>query len=462
MSSLSQEDLDAGWDDEPEQSAAAKAESANGVSQSIAPPNSITIEKTPAPLESVIVRSAPPDNTECADPNTADASPLSVPDTTHTESTDVNSPATEDHERVGRVPDEKQVAESSSTAPGEHSLEFEGQSGESNLAVRVTQAESSSEAVTQGADSSPEAMAPGVESRQQATEPLDPTSQATSPATVASSDLVASEASSTGAPSASGLDVQLDLFTAVAEKPQLLSQKGVNTGAEADPVEPESASGEVEAKVQSKPMQAPSALPEREAPAVAYAPAGNKASVKPLQSVDLGGDEPAAVALAPRAKAESYAIQHWRSIAIAATAALFLAAVLFAIRSKHAQTKQDKPAVLMVETHSEHVAPVVISNPPNTASEAARMAKPAASAEIGAPEPVRSPPAAAESFSDAFVKHAATFNSSWAEVKKRPKAIESNQLNKPVAAGSAKANDNPLDVLDKLEKARKAKKTTGK
>jgi len=181
--------------------------------------------------------------------------------------------------------------------------------------------------------------------------------------------------------------------------------------------------------------------------------------------VDLGLDEPAAVEVAPRA--ESYAIRHWKTIAIAAAAALFLLAGLLAIRSKQAQTRRAQPVALskIGDIQSDHVAPAVASNPASTAGEAAAVAKSAAPTQIGAPEPVRPTPATGaqtESFSDAFVKHAASVNSSWAEVKKHPKAIDSSQLNKPTAASNAKANDNPLDVLDKLEKARKAKKSATK
>ena len=61
-----------------------------------------------------------------------------------------------------------------------------------------------------------------------------------------------------------------------------------------------------------------------------------------------------------------------------------------------------------------------------------------------------------ESFSDAFVKHAAAVNSNWADVKKHPKAADAASINRPASA--AKSGDDPLNVLDQLEKARKAKK----
>jgi hypothetical protein len=247
----------------------------------------------------------------------------------------------------------------------------------------------------------------------------------------------------------------------------LPAEKGVDTDVGSEPVATESEAGGVEAQIDSKPVEATASVPEREAPATPDVPASRQSSVRPQASVDLGFDEPVAVAVASTSNAESFAIRHWRTIAIAAAVTLFLVAGLFSMRSKHTQTRSDKPAVptKMGEIQLEHVAPVVVSNPAIAASEAAAT-RPATTAEIGAPEPVR--PAAvsgaqAESFSDAFVKHAATVNSSWAEVKKRPKAVESSQSNKPVAAGNAKANDSsPLDVLDKLEKARKAKKSAGK
>jgi hypothetical protein len=65
-----------------------------------------------------------------------------------------------------------------------------------------------------------------------------------------------------------------------------------------------------------------------------------------------------------------------------------------------------------------------------------------------------------ESFADAFLKHAASANSSWAEVKKRTKAADSQFANRSNQPAASAASDNPLGVLDQLEIARKAKKQT--
>jgi hypothetical protein len=466
---MSQEDLDAGWDEESEQSATAKAESANAVSQSVAPPNSITIEKTPAKLESAVVRAAQPDQTEFAAPNTSGASPLAVPDTTVAESADVHSPASEAPVQVDRVPDESQLAgsspEPSATAPqAESSLQGTAPEVASSLQEAVPEVASSLQGTAPEAESSLQGTAPEAESSLEpvvppasssisvtqtvsadATPRLETSSQPPSTAAEASLELGASEASSTGAPQAGEPDVQLDLFSAVAERPQLLAEKGVDTGVEA-----EAAAG----------------LPERDAPSTPDVPVSNESSVKLESSAALVLDEPVTAEAAPRAAAEGYAVRHWRTIAIASTAALLLIVGLLAIRAKHTQTRRNQPAVpeRIGDVQAQRVAPA-LAHPTTTAGEAVATAKPAASAEIGAPEPARPTPVAgaqAESFSDAFVKHAATVNSNWAEVKKRPKAIESSQSNKPAAASNAKANDNPLDLLDKLEKARKAKKSAGK
>jgi len=68
--------------------------------------------------------------------------------------------------------------------------------------------------------------------------------------------------------------------------------------------------------------------------------------------------------------------------------------------------------------------------------------------------------AQAESFADAFVKHAASANSNWAEVKKRIKAADTQSANRPNQTGVNASSDNPLGLLEQLEKTRKAKKQT--
>jgi hypothetical protein len=154
-----------------------------------------------------------------------------------------------------------------------------------------------------------------------------------------------------------------------------------------------------------------------------------------------------AVEVVASAPTESYVIQHWRMIAIAAAATVALVVGLLAIRSKQRSRAPEQSAAVT------RVAPI--------------QPGPALPIAVGAPESARPTSSTgassqAESFSDSFAKHAATVNSSWAQVKKRPRAVESNQSVKPTAAASAKTEDNPLDVLDKLERARKAKKSGGK
>jgi hypothetical protein len=68
--------------------------------------------------------------------------------------------------------------------------------------------------------------------------------------------------------------------------------------------------------------------------------------------------------------------------------------------------------------------------------------------------------AQAESFADAFAKHAASANSNWAEVKRRIKAADAQSANRSNQAGVSASSDNPLGLLDQLEKTRKAKKQT--
>lgn len=66
----------------------------------------------------------------------------------------------------------------------------------------------------------------------------------------------------------------------------------------------------------------------------------------------------------------------------------------------------------------------------------------------------------AESFADAFAKHAASANSNWAEVMKRSKSTDAQSTNRSNQPAASASTDNPLGVLDQLEKARKAKKQT--
>lgn len=82
---------------------------------------------------------------------------------------------------------------------------------------------------------------------------------------------------------------------------------------------------------------------------------------------------------------------------------------------------------------------------------------------VAAPAVVQGPASASgqlgESFSDAFVKHAASINSNWADAKKRNRVAETQSASRPKPGVNA-SGENPLDVLDQLEKVRKAKKAS--
>ena len=453
--------MDAGWDDGPEQSAVPKAESADAVSQSI-PPNSITIEKSPAPLDSAIVRSAP-DAEVLADSSGASAAPPLPLDGTLTELPVVTSPAGEVLAQPAATSQEP-VAQQ----PAEPSLERSTQATESELVGQP--AESSSEPLAQRpTESSLEQSAEPTESElgpqptESSPEPQEPATEVNLEQTIP--PVLGILVSSSGASPADSPDSQLQLFTAVTEKPQLLALKGVDTRAEAEPIASGGATEVPGVSIEAKTLEAPSALRAPDVVAAQDGPISCESSVTPQALVDRGVDEPAAVGVTLRSDTERHTIRHWRTIAIAAAAALFLVVGLLTIRSRHAQTSRDQVQTKISDIQAQQVAPVSVSNPASTAGEAAAVAKSAVPTQIGAPQPVRPAPATgaqSESFSDAFAKHAATVNSSWADVKKRPKAIESSQLNKTNAASNAKGNDSPLDVLDKLEKARKAKSSVAK
>ena len=442
MSSLSQEDLDAGWDaPEVEPSAASAPEAAEATAHATTPPNSMTVDTTPAPLESLIVRSPPPATLDEANPEA------------------VVAPAVE----AGAV----EVANESS--PGQAS-EGAGPAVDSTKTAQPEQAElPTSESRVRAAESViANDMPPDVESA-----PIDLGAESRPEALV-------SPGESEVAPSTATAEVQsqsgIEPFAPVPEKPQLLAQRGVETTTEPkeaavatadsapqseppdvvvgpgkpdDEVAVESTQANIEVAVES---------PQPNASQPAVAQAARHQSRPPTESAL---DEPMAVELASPSLAPSFVIQHWRSIGVAVAATLALVAGLLAIRSKHQANalQQRAPVTNAVPTKPEPL-PVVAVEPSTRIGVAA-------SATIGAPQPSRSAPPSgaspqAESFSDAFVKHAATVNSSWAEVKKRPRFSESSQPAKSASTAHATASDNPLDVLDKLEKARKAKKSSGK
>jgi len=179
---------------------------------------------------------------------------------------------------------------------------------------------------------------------------------------------------------------------------------------------------------------------------------------------DSAKEEQRTVEVAPSQPTPSFAIAHWRMIAVAGAALLALIVGLLLIRSKHQTRLQQE------RSRAAHVVPVQQGLPAVAHGEQTPPRVSVATAASGAvPATTRQAPASdnnaqKESFSEAFVKHAASVNSNWAEVKKRPKVSEPSQPVRSAASGNpsnAKPAANPLDVLDKLEKARKAKKTGG-
>jgi hypothetical protein len=229
-------------------------------------------------------------------------------------------------------------------------------------------------------------------------------------------------------------------FVPVAEKPKLLAYRATET-----PIENDALSVQVVA------------------PAITD-------QAKPAVSIDVAVEQELEVEIAPRPQSLAMsAIRQRRFMVIAAGALLCLAfCTLLAIRVKHSNRKlnQSPVSAKFGPIQAERVAPLAVTNPALPSAVASVTGSTVVPGEIRPPEsaahvrPAASAGPASESFSDAFVKHAAAVNSNWAEVKKHPRATDTAQVNRPAAAGAgtAKANDDPLDLLDKLEKARKAKK----
>ena len=459
MSSLSQEDLDAGWDEpEGEQPAAGASEADQPATHASTPPNSMTVETTQAKLESMIVRSPPP-------PATSDGAEPDAP---------ASTPAAEaaatglTHASLPDQAPEGFVAELDNTETSQPA-ELEDPASESRIRTAddvivpimpPTADEAAPGDLSPSADFQPEGEPSPRDSHEAA--PTD------------------------------GVDSNLEPFVTVAEKPQSLSQRGVETASEleaapadaalaiepAQPTEVIAATAEPEQSAAIADNQAVAALateparPTEHAAATAAvtesAAAADELAVahvarsKSHPIHDLTPDEPMAVELAPPQSTPSFVVQNWRLIAVASAAMVVLVAGLLVIRSKHHAKvlEQRAPVTNVAPAKPDPALPIAVTG-------SSVKVEPVASGRMGAPESSRSAPTMgaspqAESFSDAFVKHAATVNSNYAEVMKRPRVSEAGQPVRSAAPSNAKASDDPLDLLDKLEKARKAKKSAGK
>jgi len=190
----------------------------------------------------------------------------------------------------------------------------------------------------------------------------------------------------------------------------------------------------------------------------------NKAPTEcmPIEAVvadDISNDPPKLQLLMGRARAPALRIAFW-STAV-------LAALVISYWALHGGNKARPIAPASTISRAVPLSP----NGPSTSQSDDIVANAAANAKVHS-EPVDAPVHASksgvepgsvaqtESFADAFVKHAATANSNWAEVKKRIKATDAQSANRPNQTGVSASSDNPLGLLDQLEKARKAKKQT--
>ena len=260
-------------------------------------------------------------------------------------------------------------------------------------------------------------------------------------------------------------------FVPVTEKPKLLAYQGVETPIENDasPVQVVAPAITDQARsIDQDEAAASSAKGVRAEKAVRAVSASPQAKLEVSSDVAFEQELEVEIASGPQSSAMS-AIRQRRFMVIAAGALLCLIlCTLLAIRVKHSDRKLDQAPVSakLGPIQAERAAPLAVTNPALPSAGASVTGTIPVPAEIGPPEsaaharPAVNASPASESFSDAFVKHAAAVNSNWAEVKKHTRATDTAQVNRPAAAGAgtAKANDNPLDLLDKLEKARKAKK----
>jgi len=182
-----------------------------------------------------------------------------------------------------------------------------------------------------------------------------------------------------------------------------------------------------------------------------------RASIETVVAGDISRD--------PRQVQQS--LGHAHALRIALWSAVASAALLISYWALHGGNSARPSAQAST---SSRIAPLSPIGPSKTQAEDI-VIKTAVNAKVRS-EPVEVPARAnkagiepesvaqAESFADAFAKHAASANSNWAEVKKRIKSADAQSANRPNQTGANASSDNPLGLLDQLEKARKAKKQT--
>jgi hypothetical protein len=210
-----------------------------------------------------------------------------------------------------------------------------------------------------------------------------------------------------------------------------------------------------------------------EIPSAADDPSFSAASVAPPELVGLP-----LVQLDERIRAPLPTRLKLRIPLLAATAALVAAAttiplmtprrVLKVLPARAAQTTPRVPSAAGISTSddaSELVAVAATNRP--TSAESAELARPGKAAiSLGSAEAssVTSKAAAAHRFAEAFQEHAAKEDAKWRELK-LPVAGPATSVQPVAPAGSPASRDvqkpgaaHPMDVLKRLEDARKAKR----
>jgi len=185
-----------------------------------------------------------------------------------------------------------------------------------------------------------------------------------------------------------------------------------------------------------------------------------RTSIEAVVASDISSDPPKVEPLVGRAHARDLRIAFWSTAALAALVISYWALHGGNKGRPGAQASTiSRTAPLSPNGPSKSQADDIVVNAAANAKVRSELVDTTVFANKSGVAPAGSV-AQAESFADAFVKHAASANSNWAEVKKRIKAADAQSANRPNQTGVNASNDNPLGLLDQLEKARKAKKQT--
>jgi hypothetical protein len=155
------------------------------------------------------------------------------------------------------------------------------------------------------------------------------------------------------------------------------------------------------------------------------------------------------------------------ALVLGAAAVLMGGLALFVLRPKHAPT----PVRMGTEPAPQLVQPAAVNNVnpevPVASAESAPSANQAAIASAAPPLATAAASAApsasssltnGESFTDAFIKHAAKKDAKWADMKVKAGASKSTGAAPGAAKPPQPGNSDPLDVLKRLEDSRKAKR----